>query len=105
MEKYTYFVTLDTMQVHEEPYDTQVKYYEVLATKEEIHEINRWMEELHKSEYGPGPYKNPLSEKSTQKERDKQQLLIDKIFVAVYELGTEQTKEEIKTMNGLNQRV
>ncbi|CAG9622937.1 hypothetical protein [Sutcliffiella rhizosphaerae] len=105
MNKQTYYVTMETGQVHLEPFDDQVKYYEVLADKEEIHEIERLFEELHHSEYGPDPYLEPLREKSTQKERNKQQLIIDKIFTSIYELGTNPTKDEIRTMNGLNQRI
>ncbi|WP_404461068.1 hypothetical protein [Sutcliffiella horikoshii] len=105
MNKYTYYVTMETGQIHREPFDDQVKYYEVLATQEEIHEIERLFEELHTTEYSPDAFKSPLNEKSTQEHRDKQQLILDKIIVAIYELGTEVTKEEIRTMNGMNQRV
>jgi len=96
---------METGQIHRKPFDDQVKYYEVLATKEEIREIERLFEELHTTEYSPDAFKSPLNEKKTQEHRDKQQLIIDKIFVSIYELGTEVTKEEIRTMNGMNQRV
>lgn len=105
MERYTYYVTMETGQIHREPFDDQVKYYEVLASEPEIHEIERLFEELHNTEYSPDAYTSPLNERKTQEHRDKQQLILDKIFVAIYELGTEPTKEEIRTMNGLDQRV
>lgn len=41
MERYTYYVTMETGQIHREPFDDQVKYYEVLASESEIHEIER----------------------------------------------------------------
>lgn len=105
MDKYLYYVTMETGKIHREPFDDQVKYYEVLATNEEIRELEVLFDELNGSEYSFDGFKAPLNEKSTQEHRDKQQLILDKIFVSIYELGTEMTKEEIKTMNGLNQRV
>ncbi|MBM7619840.1 hypothetical protein JOC95_001692 [Bacillus tianshenii] len=105
MEKYLYYVTMETGKIHREPFDDRVKYYEVLATNDEIRELEVLFEELNRSEYSFDGFREPMNEKSTQEHRNKQQLILDKIFVTIYELGTETTKEEIKTMNGLNQRV
>ncbi|WP_223702620.1 hypothetical protein [Sutcliffiella deserti] len=105
MEKRLYYVTLDTGEIHREPFDDQVNYYEIMATEKEIMEIEHMFGNLHDSEYSPEPLMKPWSESRGQERRNLQQSLVDRIFTSIYELGTDQTKEDIKTMNGLNQRL
>lgn len=109
MERHIYYITMETRQIHREPFDDQVKYYEVEATEKEIQEIEGLFSELDDTEHNPDPFlqsfKRPWDDKRGQELRNDHQEILDKIFVSIYELGTETTKEEIKTMNGLNQRV
>jgi hypothetical protein len=96
---------METGKVHREPFDDQVKYYEVEATDTEILEIETLFTELNETEYSGAPLAKPWNDKIGREHRDLQQSLLDRIFTSIYELGTEKTKEEIRTMNGLDQRV
>ncbi|WP_078382144.1 hypothetical protein [Sutcliffiella halmapala] len=104
MEKRLYYVTLETGKIHREPFDEQVRYFEVEATEEEITELEGLFDELDDTEYSPEPHV-PFQDKFGREVRNDQRPLLNEIYTSIYELGTETTKEDIRKMNGLNQRV
>ena len=101
-ERRLYYVTMETGEVHREPFDRKVKYYEILATVDDVMKFEELYNKLDKTEYDPVPILiKPLGEKDARETRSEQQCLWDEIYTMIYELGTEKTKMQIKDMNGV----
>lgn len=100
-EKQTYYVSISGKRVEPEPsINDQLT---VTGTREEINELQQLLDQIQKDDEqtqfrAPIPYKSADHDKATDKFNED----IIKVYHAVYQLGTDITRDHIRQMNILN---
>lgn len=97
-ERKNYFVTIDTENIRETSVPEGIE-YEVFATQDEISEIRELFNEKEKSSKNAVKYlAKPFNEWGADNERRKYDDHLITLYQRIYELGTEETKANIKEL-------
>lgn len=97
-ERKHYFVTIDTEDIRETSVPDGIE-YEVLATQDEISEIRELFNEKEKDSKNAVKYlAKPFNECGADDERRKYDDHLVTIYQRIYELGTEETKANIREL-------
>jgi hypothetical protein len=99
----TYYVSVEAEDIQESKLDDHLHYYEIEATKEQIQVIANILREIKRTEYDPKPILTSLNEENGIKTREEQHHLIKNLYEKIYQLGTFETKQEIRSLQILNQ--
>ncbi len=98
-----YYVSVEAREVQESPFDDHLKYYEISATMQEKQEIEGILQEIEMTEYDPKPILTSLNEENGIEVREEQHGLLKKLYEKIYQLGTDETKQEIRSLRILYQ--
>lgn len=97
-----YYVSVEAKDIQDFKWDDQLHYYEINATKQQVQEIKSILKEIKITEYDPTPIITSLNEENGIETREKQHSLIRKLYEKIYQFGTAETKQDIRSLNILN---
>jgi len=99
LNKKIYYISIDSNEIREVSIPDSEKEYEIIATPENIKEIEILMRKQKQSSGDAVEYlAKPFHEQGTDDKRAEYDSSLIEIFKKIYELGTEKTKEEIKNI-------
>ncbi|KKI93673.1 hypothetical protein WQ54_03440 [Bacillus sp. SA1-12] len=98
----TYYVSVEAEDIQESRLDDHLIYYEINATHEQIQEIRKILREITKTELDPKPILTSLNEENGIEYREEQDQLIKTLYEKIYQLGTSETKQELRSLRILN---
>lgn len=100
MERKKYFVTVDTEEISKVSIPDDSIEYEIYATPEEVKEIEVLFAEKAKNAKDAVKFVGkPFDERPVDATRNNYEDYLIGLYRKLYELGTEQTKNEIKELN------
>ncbi|PMC37925.1 hypothetical protein CJ195_10015 [Bacillus sp. UMB0899] len=98
-----YYVSVEAGDIQNSQYDDHFHYYEIVASKEQVEEIEMILKEIEITEYDPKPILTSLNEENGIEAREEQYRLLTKLYEKIYQLGTDETKQEIRSLKILSQ--
>lgn len=95
LEKKLYYVSLKSKSIQKTPTLTESQ-YEISATKPEIERLKKYLDRTEEYEHNEGRFMiNPLSQHENAEATQQYKEDLNTILNMLYDLGTQETKEEI----------
>ncbi|HZH62170.1 MAG TPA: hypothetical protein VEY70_21910 [Metabacillus sp.] len=98
-----YYVSVEAGDIQDSEFDDHFHYYEIEASKQQMEEIESILQEIKMTEYDPKPILTSLNEENGIEAREEQHRLLIKLYDKIYQLGTTETKQEIRSLKIPNQ--
>ncbi|PLR97678.1 hydrolase [Bacillus sp. T33-2] len=102
-EKRTYYVSIESGEVLEEPAELQ-GYFKINATGEEVKHLREFMNENYKADLQTFVRSHiPFKEYHKDKEDVKYDKTMDEVYALIYELGDQEARDHIRNMGILDE--
>ncbi|RBW71387.1 hypothetical protein [Bacillus taeanensis] len=97
--KQVYFVSLQSGEMRNQPWDDQLNYFEIKADPQEAKQLEHLLREVDKRDFNSNAFLlHHFNEEKVDGDREEYQYILEKVYQKVYELGTLETKEQLKTL-------
>ncbi|MRH44449.1 hypothetical protein GH741_17535 [Aquibacillus halophilus] len=103
--KETYYISIEAGRIDKEKIGVDHTYFEVIVDGKELYDLEYLLYQASAmdKDAAKSMVEKPLSEKSIDNKRDSFQKTLEELYRKVYELGTEETKSNIRSLGILNE--
>jgi DNA polymerase III sliding clamp (beta) subunit (PCNA family) len=98
-EKNSYYVSLQSGEIRHQPWDDQLNYFEIKADVQEVKTLEQLLREVNKRDFNSNAFLyHHFNESKVDGDREEYQSILEKTYQKIYNLGTEETKRQLKAL-------